>query len=213
MKKTLNYQGVSAPCGHSSPTLSTAADSLDTGKPDTQSPQARSLLPTSPTCRPRTSPLPGPLSDVCRSPTSAGARGGEGRTLLVGQSQEPCFQPCHPIPLPVPQCPLSHQPHAPITSSCVQHSTRDKLPQLSVGGAQSCPTLCGPTDCSPPASSVPWVSQARTPEWVAISFSRGPPDPGTEPGSPALQADSSPSEPPGEHSWVAHNPSPTLHVT
>ena len=38
--------------------------------------------------------------------------------------------------------------------------------------AQSCPTLCDPTDCSPPGSSVHWIFQARILEWVAISFSR-----------------------------------------
>ena len=36
---------------------------------------------------------------------------------------------------------------------------------------QSCPTLCDPIDGSPPGSPVPGVFQARTPEWVAISFS------------------------------------------
>ena len=36
---------------------------------------------------------------------------------------------------------------------------------------QSCPTLCDPIDSSPPGSSVPGILQARTPEWVAISFS------------------------------------------
>ena len=36
---------------------------------------------------------------------------------------------------------------------------------------QSCPTLCDPIDGSPPASPVPGVLQARTLEWVAISFS------------------------------------------
>ena len=36
---------------------------------------------------------------------------------------------------------------------------------------QSCPTLCGPIDGSPPGSSVPGILQARTLEWVAISFS------------------------------------------
>ena len=35
----------------------------------------------------------------------------------------------------------------------------------------SCPTLCDPIDGSPPGSSVPGVLQARTLEWVAISFS------------------------------------------
>ena len=36
---------------------------------------------------------------------------------------------------------------------------------------QSCPTLCDPIDGSPPASPVPGILQARTLEWVAISFS------------------------------------------
>ena len=39
-----------------------------------------------------------------------------------------------------------------------------KLPQL-------CPTLCDPIDGSPPGSPVPGILQARTLEWVAISFS------------------------------------------
>ena len=38
---------------------------------------------------------------------------------------------------------------------------------------QSCPTLCNPMDCSPPGSSVHGISQARTLEGAAISFSRG----------------------------------------
>ena len=36
---------------------------------------------------------------------------------------------------------------------------------------QSCPTLCDPMDSSPPGSPVPGILQARTLEWVAISFS------------------------------------------
>ena len=36
---------------------------------------------------------------------------------------------------------------------------------------QSCPTLCEPIDGSPPGSPVPGILQARTLEWVAISFS------------------------------------------
>ena len=36
---------------------------------------------------------------------------------------------------------------------------------------QSCPTLCDPRDSSPLGSPVPWILQARTLEWVAISFS------------------------------------------
>ena len=36
---------------------------------------------------------------------------------------------------------------------------------------QSCPTLCDPIDVSPPGSPIPGILQARTLEWVAISFS------------------------------------------
>ena len=36
---------------------------------------------------------------------------------------------------------------------------------------QSCPTLCDPIDGGPPGSPVPGILQARTLEWVAISFS------------------------------------------
>ena len=34
-----------------------------------------------------------------------------------------------------------------------------------------CPTLCDPIDSSPPGSPFPRILQARTPEWVAITFS------------------------------------------
>ena len=36
---------------------------------------------------------------------------------------------------------------------------------------QSCPNLCGPIDGSPPGSPIPGIFQARTLEWVAMSFS------------------------------------------
>ena len=48
------------------------------------------------------------------------------------------------------------------------------IPKL-IGSAakllQSCPTLCDPRDGSPPGSTIPGILQARTLEWVAISFS------------------------------------------
>ena len=37
---------------------------------------------------------------------------------------------------------------------------------------QSCLTLCDPIDGSPLGSPIPGILQARTPEWVAISFSK-----------------------------------------
>ena len=56
--------------------------------------------------------------------------------------------------------------------------------------AQSWPTFCDTMDCSPLGSSVHEILQARILEWVAIPFSRRSANPGIEPGSPALQADS-----------------------
>ena len=50
-----------------------------------------------------------------------------------------------------------------------------KLPTFAAAAAakslQSCPTLCDPTDGSPPGPPVPGILQERTLEWVAISFS------------------------------------------
>ena len=43
---------------------------------------------------------------------------------------------------------------------------------LSAKSLQLCPTLCDPRDDSPPGSAIPGILQARTLEWVAISFSR-----------------------------------------
>ena len=43
---------------------------------------------------------------------------------------------------------------------------------LLQGMLQSCPTLCNPTDCSLPGSSVHEIFQARILVWVAVSFSR-----------------------------------------
>ena len=45
------------------------------------------------------------------------------------------------------------------------------LQAAAVESLQSCPTLCDPIDGSPPGIPVPGILQARTLEWVAISFS------------------------------------------
>ena len=57
-----------------------------------------------------------------------------------------------------------------------------------------------------PGSSVHGFLQARRLEWVAISFSRGSSQPGIEPGSHALQADSLPSEPSRKPYWIQKCP-------
>ena len=64
--------------------------------------------------------------------------------------------------------------------------------------AQSCPILCNSMDCSPPGSSVRGILQARVLEWVAMPSSRGSCQPRGWTQSPALQADSLASEPPGK---------------
>ena len=46
-----------------------------------------------------------------------------------------------------------------------------RLPAVAAKSLQSCPTLCDPIDSSPPGSAAPGILQARTLEWVAISFS------------------------------------------
>ena len=46
-----------------------------------------------------------------------------------------------------------------------------ELAAAAAKSLQSCPTLCNPIDGSPPGSPVPGILQARTLEWVAISFS------------------------------------------
>ena len=61
--------------------------------------------------------------------------------------------------------------------SCFVNDPKDVGSLISAAAAaaakslQSCPTLCDPIDGSPPGSPVPGILQARTVEWVAISFS------------------------------------------
>ena len=48
---------------------------------------------------------------------------------------------------------------------------KDTATAAAAKSLQSCPNLCDPIDVSPPGSLVPVILQARTLEWVAISFS------------------------------------------
>ena len=48
---------------------------------------------------------------------------------------------------------------------------RDKYAAAAAKSLQSCPTLCNPIDGSSQGSPIPGILQARTLEWVAISFS------------------------------------------
>ena len=77
---------------------------------------------------------------------------------------------------------------------------------------QSYLILCSPMDCSPPGSFVHGILQTRILEWVAIPFSWGLPNPGIEPRSPALQADSLLSQPPEGYYQVIINCLPSMNV-
>ena len=81
----------------------------------------------------------------------------------------------------------------PATSPIVQKIayTQVGVSKVKLKATQSCPTPCDPVDCSPPGSSVHGILRARTMEWDLSN-------PETEPASPALQADSLPSGPPGK---------------
>ena len=71
---------------------------------------------------------------------------------------------------------------------------------------QFCLTLCDLMDCSPPGSSVHWVSQARILEWVSMPSSKDLPNPGIKPVSLSLVrwwAGSLPLVPPGNPILVA----------
>ena len=65
--------------------------------------------------------------------------------------------------------------HKPVRSTHTSSATIFLKPfwlaAVAAKSLQSCPTMCDPRDDSPPNSPVPGILQARTPEWVAISFS------------------------------------------
>ena len=72
------------------------------------------------------------------------------------------------------------------------------IPQNTGSRTDIGPSICDPVDFSPPGSSIHGILQARILEWVATSFSRDLPDPGIEPRSPALEADTLTSQAPGK---------------
>ena len=78
------------------------------------------------------------------------------------------------------------------------------LKGLKVLVTQSCPTLCNPLDCTHQAPLS--MGFSRQQYWSRLPFSsaRDLPNPGIEPRSPALLADSLPSEPTGK-SYLAFN--------
>ena len=54
---------------------------------------------------------------------------------------------------------------------CANSNLKNISAAAAAKSLQSCPTLCDPIDSSAPGSTIPGILQARTLEWVAISFS------------------------------------------
>ena len=80
-----------------------------------------------------------------------------------------------PVPLPdklLVQDPVLMSHLWEIFSSSPMHKRSVKTAAAAAKSLQSCPTLGNPIDGSPPGSPVPGILQARTLEWVAISFSK-----------------------------------------
>ena len=101
------------------------------------------------------------------------------------------------LPSLLDQCPLLHlvllYKHLEVIKHCAF---------VCAKSLQLCPTFCDPIHCRPPGSSVHGILQARVLEWVAMPSSKESSQPGTEPGSPASQADSLPSQSPEEAHYL-----------
>ena len=61
--------------------------------------------------------------------------------------------------------------HMIVSASEAAICRQDAAAAAAAKSLQSCLTLCDPIDSSPPGSAVPGILQARTLEWVSISFS------------------------------------------
>ena len=75
-----------------------------------------------------------------------------------------CLTFCNPMDCSIPGSSVLH-------SLPVLHYLPAAAAAAAAASCQLCPTLCDPIDSSPKGSSVPGILQARTLEWVAISFS------------------------------------------
>ena len=99
--------------------------------------------------------------------------------IFLTQELNQCLQHCRQILYqlsyegsPLPQ--WKHQNTSGFRDSTFCSKGNCSIPYTAAAAAkslQSCPTLCDPIDGSPPGSHIPGILQARTLEWVAISFS------------------------------------------
>ena len=90
----------------------------------------------------------------------------EGTTFRAAHLGHQCQQHC-----PLALCSNSSEPKQAIDTQILVGRTDSAAAAAAAKSLQSCPTLCDPIDGSPPGTPVPGILQARTLEWVAISFS------------------------------------------
>ena len=106
-------------------------------------------------------------------------------SLFSSLSLSPSLHPCllfenvscrkfYTFPVNILQFPLT--PYSTALCFCSHDCNKHALTKVAAAAAakslQSCPILCDPRDGSPPGSPVPRILQARTLEWVAVSFSK-----------------------------------------
>ena len=104
-----------------------------------------------------------------------------------------------------------------VCCSPCSHKESDTIEKLSTAHCERVSHLVmydslRPMDCSLPGSSVHGVLQGRILEWAAILYPGDLSDPGIERGSPALQADSLPSEPPEKYTYQFSSGQSLSHV-
>ena len=108
------------------------------------------------------------ISGPCPEPTSFSDPAVGGWPYIPNPTGNGLFQQ-RPVAWPAQPC--SPCPPDPETVRLWWVPSSDLAPAAAAKSPQSCPTLCDPIDGSPPGSPVPGILQARTLEWVAISFS------------------------------------------
>ena len=95
-----------------------------------------------------------------------------GTTVITLDRDISCFRKIHKSYFPWRHTLVHASQDKPLTAYYYWHSLATVfLIAAAAKSLQSCPTLCDPVDGSPPGSPVPRILQARTLEWVAISFS------------------------------------------
>ena len=102
---------------------------------------------------------------------------------MVGVFLAGCSSPIQIGCMTLISTPGKHIFHAPVLDTTVTYRWLESKIKVDSGKllvVQSCLTFCNSMDCNPAGSSVHGTFQARILQWVAISFSKGLPKPGTE---------------------------------